>query len=68
MAKLKKANHISLVENVTQQIEEAIVDGEYKTGDKLPSTGELQTLWKLFDSGKKSFRQSVSEMKKWSRE
>lgn len=44
MAKLKKANNISLVENVTQQIEEAIIDGEYKTGDKLPSTRELQTI------------------------
>jgi DNA-binding FadR family transcriptional regulator len=44
MPKLKKAKNISLVENVTSQIETAILDGEYKPGDKLPSTRELQDI------------------------
>ena len=42
MPKLEKAKNLSLVEDVTRQIEEAILDGEYKPGDKLPSTRELQ--------------------------
>lgn len=44
MTKLKKAKNISLVENVTSQIEDAILDGEYGPGDKLPSTRELQDI------------------------
>ena len=44
MAKLQKAKNLSLVENVTQQIENAILDEEYKPGDKLPSTRELQEI------------------------
>jgi len=42
MPKLEKAKNLSLVEDVTRQIEEAILDGEFKPGDKLPSTRELQ--------------------------
>ncbi|MCD4720515.1 MAG: GntR family transcriptional regulator [Desulfobacula sp.] len=42
MPKLQKAKNLSLVEDVTRQIEEAILDGEYKPGDKLPSTRKLQ--------------------------
>ena len=45
MAILQKATNLSLVENVTQQIENAILKNEYKPGDKLPSTRELQTIF-----------------------
>lgn len=42
MPKLKKAKSLSLVEDVVRQIEEAILAGDYKPGDKLPSTRQLQ--------------------------
>ena len=45
MAKLKKARTLSLVEDVVQQIEGAILDGEYVPGDKLPSTRELMDIF-----------------------
>lgn len=44
MAKLHKARKLSLVEDVTQQIEGAILDREYQPGDKLPSTRQLQEI------------------------
>lgn len=44
MAKLRKAKNRSLVEDVSQQIEGAILAGEYKPGDRLPSTRELQEI------------------------
>ena len=44
MPKLQKAKSLSLVENVVHQIEEAILAGEYKAGDKLPATRELQQI------------------------
>ena len=42
MGKLGKVKNLSLVEAVTQKIEEAILSGEYKPGDRLPSTRDLQ--------------------------
>ncbi|THB80198.1 MAG: FadR family transcriptional regulator [Desulfobacteraceae bacterium] len=45
MAILQKAKNLSLVEDVTRQIENAILAGDYKPGDKLPSTRELQTIF-----------------------
>jgi len=42
MAKLQKVKSLSLVESVVSQIEKAILTGDYKVGDKLPSTRELQ--------------------------
>lgn len=45
MPKLKKAKNFSLVADVTRQIEEAILDGEYRSGDKLPSTRKLQDIF-----------------------
>jgi DNA-binding FadR family transcriptional regulator len=44
MPKLRKAKNLSLVEDVTRQIEEAILSGEYRPGDKLPSTRQLQEI------------------------
>jgi len=44
MPKLRKAKNLSLVEDVTRQIEEAILAGEYRPGDKLPSTRQLQEI------------------------
>lgn len=44
MAKLREAKTLSLVEDVVSQIEGAILDGEYRPGDKLPSTRELQEI------------------------
>lgn len=44
MSKLQKAKSLSLVANVVQQIEEAILAGEYQVGDKLPSTRQLQEI------------------------
>ncbi len=44
MPKLQKAKSLSLVENVVHQIEEAVLTGEYKVGDKLPSTRQLQDI------------------------
>ena len=44
MPKLRKARNLSLVEDVALQIEGAILDGEYKPGDKLPSTRKLQEI------------------------
>ncbi len=41
---LKKAKSLSLVRNVVQQIEAAILAGEYGVGDKLPSTRQLQDI------------------------
>ena len=42
--KLRKAKNLSLVEDVTRQIEEAILAGDYQPGDKLPSTRSLQEI------------------------
>ncbi|MCG8616732.1 MAG: GntR family transcriptional regulator [Desulfobacterales bacterium] len=44
MAKLRKAKTLSLVKDVSQQIEEAILSGEYRPGDRLPSTRDLQEI------------------------
>lgn len=41
---LRKAKNISLVEDVGQQIEGAILAGEYNPGDRLPSTRDLQKI------------------------
>ncbi|MCG6912197.1 MAG: GntR family transcriptional regulator [Deltaproteobacteria bacterium] len=41
---LKKAKSQSLVENVVQQIEDAILAGDYCVGDKLPATRQLQKI------------------------
>ena len=41
---LKQVKSRSLVENVVQQIEDAILAGDYRVGDKLPSTRELQEI------------------------
>ncbi len=45
MPKLEKTKNLSLVEDVTHQIEDAILYGEYKPGDKLPSTRKLQEVF-----------------------
>jgi GntR family transcriptional regulator, transcriptional repressor for pyruvate dehydrogenase complex len=57
MAKLRKAKKLSLVEDVVDQIEEAIMDGEYKPGDKLPSTRQLQ---EIFDASMGTIRESLA--------
>ncbi|MCG8638971.1 MAG: GntR family transcriptional regulator [Desulfobacterales bacterium] len=44
MAKLEKVKNISMVESVTNQIENAIFTGEYQPGDKLPSIRALQEI------------------------
>ena len=44
MAKLRKAKNLSLVKDVSQQIEEAILSKEYLPGDRLPSTRQLQEI------------------------
>jgi DNA-binding FadR family transcriptional regulator len=44
MAILQQAKSLSLVENVVGQIEDAILAGKYKSGDKLPSTRQLQQI------------------------
>ncbi len=44
MAKLRKAKNISLVKDVSQQIEEAILTKEYQPGDRLPTTRDLQEI------------------------
>lgn len=44
MAKLRKARNISLVKDVSQQIEEAILTKEYQPGDRLPTTRDLQEI------------------------
>ncbi len=41
---LKKAKSLSLVENVVQQIEDAILAGDYRVGGKLPPTRQLQEI------------------------
>ncbi|MBU0544796.1 MAG: GntR family transcriptional regulator [Proteobacteria bacterium] len=41
---LGKVQKSSLVQNIIAQIEEAILDGIYKTGDRLPPLLELQTI------------------------
>ncbi len=57
MAKLQKAKNFSLVEDVTRQIEEAILDGEYQPGDKLPSTRKLQ---EIFGASLGTIRESLA--------
>lgn len=57
MAKLQKARNLSLVEDVTRQIEEAILDGEYKPGDKLPPTRKLQ---EVFGASLGTIRESLA--------
>lgn len=44
MTILRKARNKSLVQDVSQQIEKAIISGEYRPGDRLPSTRELQEI------------------------
>lgn len=44
MPRLQKAKSLSLVEDVVSQIEEAILSGKYKPGDKLPSTRQMQEI------------------------
>lgn len=44
MADLQKVKSLSLVEDIVRQIEEAILAGKYKPGDKLPSTRQLQEI------------------------
>jgi len=44
MTILRKARNRSLVQDVSQQIETAIISGEYRPGDRLPSTRELQEI------------------------
>jgi DNA-binding FadR family transcriptional regulator len=44
MTILRKAKNKSLVQDVSQQIETAIISGEYRPGDRLPSTRELQEI------------------------
>jgi len=57
MPKLEKAKNFSLVADVTRQIEEAILDGEYKSGDKLPSTRKLQ---EVFGASLGTIRESLA--------
>ncbi|MDJ0780874.1 MAG: GntR family transcriptional regulator [Desulfosarcinaceae bacterium] len=57
MAKLKKAKNLSLVEDVVQQIEGAILDGEYVPGDKLPST---RALMEIFGASLGTVRESLA--------
>lgn len=57
MPKLQKAKNFSLVEDVTRQIEEAILDGEYRPGDKLPSTRKLQ---EVFGASLGTIRESLA--------
>ncbi|MDA3788575.1 MAG: GntR family transcriptional regulator [Desulfobacula sp.] len=57
MSKLEKAKNLSLVADVTHQIEEAILDGEYKPGDKLPSTRKLQ---EVFGASLGTIRESLA--------
>ncbi|MEJ2025696.1 MAG: FCD domain-containing protein [Deltaproteobacteria bacterium] len=42
--RLKKARKSSLVQDIVSQIEEAIVDGTYTAGDKLPSLSRLHEI------------------------
>jgi DNA-binding FadR family transcriptional regulator len=44
MTILRQAQSLSLVENVVRQIEDAIIAGQYKKGDKLPATRQLQQI------------------------
>jgi len=57
VAALRKARKLSLVEDVVAQIEGAILDGEYKPGDKLPSTRKLQ---EIFDASLGTIRESLA--------
>ena len=57
MAKLRKARKLSLVEDVVSQIESAILDGEYKPGDKLPATRKLQ---EIFGASMGTIRESLA--------
>ena len=57
MTKLRKAKNTSLVEDVTRQIEGAITSGEYRPGDKLPSTRELQ---EIFGASLGTIRESLA--------
>jgi DNA-binding FadR family transcriptional regulator len=45
MPKLQKVKSLSLVDNVVSQIEKAIISGEYKPGEKLPPTRQLQEIF-----------------------
>lgn len=57
VAKLRKARKLSLVEDVVSQIESAILDGEYKPGDKLPATRKLQ---EIFGASMGTIRESLA--------
>ena len=41
---LKKIHNSSLVDDMVRQVEESILSGEFKPGDKLPPTRKLQTI------------------------
>lgn len=57
MPTLRKAKKLSLVEDVVAQIEGVILDGEYKPGDKLPSTRKLQ---EIFGASMGTIRESLA--------
>jgi GntR family transcriptional regulator, transcriptional repressor for pyruvate dehydrogenase complex len=44
MAIFEKQKHVSLVENIVRQLEDAILSGDLRTGENLPPTGELETM------------------------
>ena len=53
---LKKIRHTKLYEDVTIQIEEAVISGEFKPGDKLPPERDLE---RLLDVSRGTIRQSL---------
>jgi DNA-binding FadR family transcriptional regulator len=57
MPKLRKAKKLSLVQDVATQIEDAILDGEYKPGDKLPPIRQLQ---EIFGASLGTIRESLA--------
>jgi GntR family transcriptional regulator, transcriptional repressor for pyruvate dehydrogenase complex len=52
---LKKVRQVKLYEDVANQIEEEIIAGEFKPGDKLPSERELE---EIFGASRGTIRQS----------
>lgn len=53
---LKKARQVKLYEDVALQIEEAILRGDYKPGDKLPAERDLE---KILGASRGTIRQSL---------
>ena len=51
-----KARHNRVFEDVIQQVETAIIDGDLKPGDRLPAERELQ---KMLDIGRGTLRESL---------